>query len=450
MRCAAVWISVVLCLVSFPLFATEYVPGEVIVKFRTGEGTVSAMAAQGENRPVTLAVGDTRQALSEIQARDDVEYVEPNYIIEAEAIPMDWPYDLAQWSALELPEAWDYLEASGPGGLVTIAVIDSGVELSHPDLQGILEGGYDFAHSDPTPEDDAGHGTRVCGILGALGDNGFGIAGVAWNVDIRIMPLKFMTYENGRTTGSLSDAVDAIYHAVEHGADIINASWGFSSYSYALSDAIAYAQSHGVMFVCSAGNSGEDNDVVNHYPSNYPFDNLIAVAAMNPSGNLARFSNYGMTSVDLVAPGVGLSTTDLGGGYADWVSGTSYATPFVSAVAAMVKSMSPQAGVRELRSILLGSVAAGEGAGLQDIATGGCINAHQALLAEAEYDPSSGSLTPSLASPGENPQSTASGEGSSGGGCLIVSSRNPGSGLLLALLFPLTVLSLMPRERHRG
>lgn len=449
MKYIATWICAALCLAGFPLFASEYVPGEVIVKFKTSEGMVSAMAAPGENRPVILAVDDTLQALSEIQARDDVEYVEPNYIIEAEAVPQDWPYSLDLWSALELPDAWDFLEASGPGSPVTIAVIDSGAELSHPDLEGILDGGYDFAHRDATPEDESGHGTRVCGILGALGDNGIGIAGVTWNVDIRIMPLKFMTYDNGRTTGRLSDAVSAIYHAVERGADIINASWGFSNYSAALSDAIAYAQSRGVMFVCSAGNKGEDNDEVDHYPSNYPFDNIIAVAAMDPSGSLAAFSNYGLTSVDVAAPGVGLRTTDIGGGYINWVSGTSYATPFVSAVAAMVKSMSPQAGVRDLRNILLGSVAAGEGADLQPTVTGGCINAYRALLAEAEYDPSSWPTTPGTVSPGNDTRATASGEGG-GGGCLIVSTGNPGSGLILALVFPLAVLSLVPRERLQG
>lgn len=148
---------------------------------------------------------------------------------------------------------------------------------------------------------------------------------------------------------------------------------------------------------------------------------------------------------------MGLRTTDIGGGYINWVSGTSYATPFVSAVAAMVKSMSPQAGVRDLRNILLGSVAAGEGADLQPTVTGGCINAYRALLAEAEYDPSSWPTTPGTVSPGNDTRATASGEGGGGGGgCLIVSTGNPGSGLILALVFPLAVLSLVPRERLQG
>src|SRR5208337_4025299 len=145
-----------------------------------------------------------------------------------------------------------------------------------------LISGYDFANNDGTPEDDSGHGTKVCGILGAVGNNGIGIAGVDWDINIAIMPVKFMKLnDNGQTTGNLSDAVNAIYYAVDHGAQIINASWGFYESSSSLDDAIAYAKSKGVLFVASAGNNGQDNDTSVHYPSNCPYDNVIAVAAMD-------------------------------------------------------------------------------------------------------------------------------------------------------------------------
>ncbi len=451
MKYATVTISVFLVLAfsCLPVSADEYRQNELIVKFKPVPGSSHVMAAGKENRPVIIAVDNAREALSEMQGRDDVEYVEPNYVIEAEDIPDDWPYDAAEWSALELPDAWDILDRHGPGHRVVVAVIDSGVDAAHPDLQGILTSGYDFANNDEVPEDDAGHGTKVCGIIGALGGNGIGVAGVAWNIDVGIMPLKFMKNNDGKTTGSLSDAVGAIYHAVDNGADIINASWGFYSYSYSLSDAIQYARDHGVMFICSAGNKGQDNDTNDHYPSNYPHENVIAVAAMNSFGELASFSNYGIANVDIAAPGVGICTTDRNGGYSTWSSGTSFATPFVTSVAAMVRYLSPGLGVTDVRSILLGSVIAGEGLDFQNIASGGCVNAYQALLSEAQYDASAKTSAPGTGGTDDNAV-VASGEGGGGGGCLIDSGRNSGNPLGLVIIFSLTVLFRMPFMRRSG
>lgn len=450
MKYAAVAISVFLVLAfsCLPVSAAGYLQNELIVKFKPVPGSAHVMAADEENRPVTIAVDDAEEALSELKDRDDVEYVEPNYVIEAEDIPSDWPYNATQWSNLELPDAWDLLDQHSTGHPVTIAVIDSGVDAAHPDLQGILTPGYDFANNDGIPEDDAGHGTKVCGIISALGDNGIGVAGVAWNIDVGIMPLKFMKNNDGKTTGSLSDAVSAIYHAVDNGADIINASWGFYSYSHSLFDAIQYARDRGVMFICSAGNKGQDNDENDHYPSNYSHENVIAVAAMNSFGELASFSNYGLTSVDIVAPGVGICTTDRNGGYSTWSSGTSFATPFVTSVAAMVKYLSPGLGAADIRSILLDSVITGEGLDFPNIAAGGCINAYQALLTEARYDTSSKTSAPMKDT--DEGAAVASGESGGGGGCLIDSGRNPGSLLAFVILFSLTVLFRMPFARRPG
>lgn len=450
MKYASVTTSVFLALAfsCLSVSAAEYRQNELIVKFKPVPGASHVMASGKENRPVIIAVDNASEALDEMQGRSDVEYVEPNYVIEAEDIPSDWPYDAAQWSALELPEAWDILDQHGPGHRVVIAVVDSGVDAAHPDLQGILAPGYDFANNDGVPEDDAGHGTKVCGIIGALGGNGIGVAGVAWNIDIEIMPLKFMKNNGGKTTGSLSDAVSAIYHAVDNGADIINASWGFYSYSHSLSDAIRYAQDHGVMFICSAGNKGQDNDTNGHYPSNYPHENVIAVAAMNSFGEIASFSNYGITTVDIAAPGVGICTTDKNGGYSTYSSGTSFATPFVTSVAAMVRYLSPGLGVTDVRSILLDSVIAGERLYFQNIASGGCINAYQALLSEAQYDASAKTSAPGANEDGD--AAVASGEDGGGGGCLIDSGRNPGNPLGLLIIFSLTVLFRMPFMRRSG
>lgn len=436
-----IFMGIVLC---SPVYSASCKPGELIVKFRSAPGSFSAMAGEGAARPVTIAVDNTEAALVELQGRADVEYAEPNYLIEAEDVPSDWPYDALLWTETRLPQAWDLIGDTGPGQEVTIAVVDSGVDTDHPDLTGILDAGYDFANNDASPEDDSGHGTRVCGIIGALGNNG-GVAGVAWNIDVRIMPLQFMKLTEGKTTGSVSDAVEAIYYAVDHGADIINASWGFTSYSSALEEAIRYARDHGVLFIASAGNDNQDNDATDHYPSNYTLENVIAVAALNSYGALASFSNYGRVSVDIAAPGVGLSSTDLNGGYVDFISGTSYSTPFVAAVAAMVKAQAdPGLTYQALKSVVINSAVTGKPVTIDTIASGGCVDAYQALVAEqTESYPATDAG--STGGAGDSPQQAASGEGGGGGGCLIDTSRNPGPTALVLIFLTLAVLFRMPR-----
>jgi subtilisin family serine protease len=422
-------------IIGLPAYAGDYKPGELIVKFKSPASPYSAAMGAQDTRPVTVAVDDTETALAELRERPDVEYAEPNYVIEAEDVPSDWPYSTSLWTDTQLPQAWDLLSAAGPGAEVIIAVVDSGVDLDHQDLAGILTTGYDFANNDSVPDDDAGHGTRVCGIIGALGNNG-GVAGLDWNINVSIMPLKFMKLNGGSTTGNVSDAVEAIYYAVDHGADIINASWGFTSYSSSLADAISYARDHGVLFFASAGNSGANNDTTDHYPSNYTMDNVIAVAALSTNGQLASFSNYGAASVDVAAPGVGLSSTDSDGGYVSYISGTSYSTPFVAAIAAMVKSQAPDISYRSLRSIVINSAVSGEGASLDNIASGGCVDAYQALVAEQSGSYQTG-----------NPSDTASSEGGGGGGggCLMDASRNPGSPAIILIILTLAALFRMPR-----
>ncbi len=432
-----------------PLSAADFKEGEVIVKFKHVQGMYKSAAGESSSRAFAVGVDDTMAAVADLKERNDIEYVEPNYIIEAEETPADWPYTETQWQDVALSQAWDFLDSSGPGDRVIIAVVDSGVDLDHPDLIDIMTTGYDFANDDAEPEDDAGHGTRVCGIIGALGDNGIGVAGVAWNTNVEIMPLKFMKVNSGKTTGSVSDAVNAIYYAVDNGASVINASWGFTSYSYALADAIQYAMDRGVLFVASAGNSGQDNDVKDHYPSNYTHDNVIAVAAMDGTGVLASFSNYGQISVDIAAPGVGLSTTDMNDGYVSYVSGTSYATPFVAAVAAMVKSQNTALVSGDIRSIILNSVATSKAAGFDSLSTGGCVNAYQALVAEQGYAPSSSSSSSSDSSE----QATADGGGGGGGGgggCMIDTCSNSASPIVIFMILITAVLFQMSYKRQLG
>ena len=188
----------------------------------------------------------------------------------------------------------------------------------------------------PNISDNNGHGSHVTGILGALGNNGYGIAGVEWNA--QIMPVKILGANGSGTTQA---AVSGIYFAVNHGARVINASWGGSQYSQAMLNAISYADSKGVVFVTAAGNNGLDNDAsVANYPANYHLPNELVVAAVDSSGNLASFSDYGVHTVDVAAPGVNIFST-VPGGYATY-SGTSMATAFVTAVVALVEGLHPE------------------------------------------------------------------------------------------------------------
>lgn len=438
--CTAV---LVLVLTGLTLHAADYRSGELIVKFKTKGIQSSSALSVPEERPMVIAVDDAAAAMRDLEASGEVEYAEPNYIIEAENVPDDWPYE-GQWGQLGLEDAWSLLAQRDFGVEVLIAVVDSGVDLSHPELQGIIVPGYDFPGNDASPEDNSGHGTKVCGILGAAGDNGSGIAGVAWDVDITIMPVKFMDKgADGKTTGTLSDAIDAIYFAVDHGARIINASWGFYEYSRALQDALAYAQAKGVLVVASAGNKGQNNDVKEHYPSNYPLDNITAVAAMGEDGALASFSNYGTTTVDVAAPGVGITTTTVNGGYVAWASGTSFATPFVTGIAAMVLSQFPDLDCSSLRDILVLSASQAPSAGSSAVASGGCVNAYQALVAGEGYDPTTKD-SQETDTPAQDTTAAASG-GSGGGGCLIQTAQAPAP-TLPAVLF---ILSIVLFRVHR-
>ncbi len=436
----------VFVLTAFSLNAAGYRTDEVIVKFKTKNPQGLSSEVASEERPVTMAVDDADKAINELKASDEIEYVEPNYIIEAEAVPDDWPYK-GQWSQLGLESAWDLIAQSGSGKEVIVAVIDSGVDMHHPDLQGRLISGYDFANNDGDPEDDSGHGTKVCGILGAVGNNGVGIAGVAWDVDITIMPVKFMKVNDGQTTGNLSDAVNAIYYAVDHGAQIINASWGFYEHSSSLDDAIAYAKNKGVLFVASAGNNGQDNDTSVHYPSNCPYDNVIAVAAMDTDGSIASFSNFGSKTVQIMAPGVGITTTTINDSYVSNAAGTSFATPFVTGIAAMVLSQSPDMNYATLRQIILSSATKTPSVGSSMVATGGCVNAYEALVAEGNTDTSTSSTQDSSQTSDTSNAVSSAESGGGGGGCLIETAHTTGNQLAVALFMIMIVLFQVSRSK---
>jgi len=228
-------------------------------------------------------------------------------------------------------DAGDLLRPLSQGGWQSGSTKDG--DTAHPDDFF----GWNFVTNTNNPLDDNGHGTNVAGILGATGDNGLGVAGVDWNV--QIMPIKFIG-SNG--SGSISAFIQGLNYAVQHGAKITNNSWEGAPYSQALSDAIQNAQQHGQIFVAAAGNEGANDNTSSDYPASFSktLNNVVAVAATTNNDQLASFSNYGDGTVALAAPGVNILSTAPGGGYGT-MSGTSQAAPQVAGALALVWGQHP-------------------------------------------------------------------------------------------------------------
>jgi subtilisin family serine protease/RNase P/RNase MRP subunit p29 len=228
--------------------------------------------------------------------------------------------------------AWDVQKGKSS---VIVAVLDTGIEYSHPDLssnmwtnnQGFF--GKDFVNDDDYPFDDEGHGTGVAGIIGAEGNNNIGIKGVMW--DTRLMSVKVL---DNIGEGYLSDIIKGIEYANNNGAKVINMSLSSSEYSQALRDIISTSPA---IIVAAAGNEGTNIDNNPTYPASYDLPNIITVASINNRGNLSYFSNYGQNSVDIAAPGEYIFTTKIGNSYG-FESGTSFAAPFVSGIAGLILS----------------------------------------------------------------------------------------------------------------
>ncbi|MEP6944875.1 MAG: S8 family serine peptidase [Acidobacteriota bacterium] len=296
-------------------------------------------------------------------------------------------------------KAWETQKGSSD---VVVAVLDTGVDFTHVDLKenmwirpenlpeynddelGTFNdlNGFNGTDAILDPMDDNGHGTHCAGIIGAEGDNGEGIAGVNWHV--KIMPLKFL----GRGGfGSTDDAIEAINYAIDrkkHGVNIriISASWGSTTNSKALEDTIRAAGDAGILFVAAAGNDGSDNDRRPHYPSNYDLPNVISVAALDRSDNLASFSNFGVKTVHVAAPGKDILSTWLNDAYRE-ASGTSMATPYVSGVAALIVASQPTISMKDLRAKVLSSVDKIDSL-KGKVETGGRINAAKAVSKPSE------------------------------------------------------------------
>ncbi len=390
-----------------------HVAGELIVRFEPGLGQAARrrILSRHEAAPkhrlrapglelVRLDEASLTAVAAELEREPGVLDAQPNYLYRVSATPDDvlfdelWGLHAANDADMDLPEAWDVTTGSAS---VTVAVIDTGVTYTHPDLAGNIwsnsgetaDGldndanghaddvrGWDFVEDDAMPDDPHGHGTHVAGTVGAEGNNGVGVTGVNW--DVGVMPLRA-----GDVNGLFTDQTiaDAVSYACSEGADIVNGSFAGPGYSLVIASAISSCP--GTLFVFAAGNGGGDGVGDNidasppTYPCAFPHANVVCVAASTEADDIASFSNYGPVSVDVAAPGTAILSTINTGNY-DAYSGTSMASPHVAGVAALLLARRPAATPAQVKDSLMRTVdllPAFSG----KIATQGRVNANRVL-----------------------------------------------------------------------
>ena len=320
----------------------EFVPGEVLVAFRPGVATTTRArvlhargaratekVAFGRATLVTLQAGSSvLGAVAALRRDPSVLYAEPNYVYHTLAVPNDTHYGtLYGLPLISAPAAWDVTTGRQQ---TLVAVVDSGVAYNHPDLapnmwsnpkdppgggdqdhNGLVDDvrGWDFVQNDNKPMDANEHGTHVAGTIAARGNNALGVTGVNWRASI-------MAMRAGDATGSLTNAaiINSIAYACSKKARVVNGSFGGSGFSSLTQSVITSAACSKTLFVFAAGNGGGDgvgdnNDVMPQFPCNYPSTRIICVAATNQTDTLTGFSNFGVTSVDIAAPGAGINST---------------------------------------------------------------------------------------------------------------------------------------------
>ncbi len=337
------------------------VSGQRIRSFHVSQNsrTLKTFSELGNLEVLEIGPGKTiNSALRDYQRSDLFEFVEPDFVVRlASTFPNDpkfmdgtlWGlHNLGQAGGLadadiDAPEGWAIRHCASN---IIVAVIDSGVRYTHQDLAANMwrhpitgVHGTNASAGTDDPNDDNGHGTVMAGIIGAAGNNGIGVVGVTWRV--QLMACK---YTDRFGLGTLSEAIACIEYARMNGAHIINASWGLEEFSSALSNAVSSAREAGIIFVAAAGNRSppSDNDVYPFYPASLGLDNVVSVAATTRTDDAYILSNYGATSVHLAAPGVEIhSTHHLADNAYVTRSGTSSAAAHVSGAMALARANSP-------------------------------------------------------------------------------------------------------------
>lgn len=421
-KVSAVAATMMLAVTANAKFTTESVPGEFVVKLKPGMMRMSAQTLSQQLKGfvtqkisgqdivvVKKAVFETNDsAIKALNENSMVEIAEPNFIYKINKAPTD-PLYIQTWGLANIGQA-DPKNQVGVAGVdinaekaweiqtgtreKIIAVIDTGIDFTHPDLaenmwvneaeqngkadvdddnNGVVDDifGYNAITGTGNMKDDQGHGSHCAGTIGARANNGIGVAGVNWNV--RMMGVKFLD-KNG--SGSLADAIKAIDYATKMGANVMSNSWGGGGFSQTLMDSIKRSNEAGAIFIAAAGNEYNNNDSSPTYPSTYQVENVMSVAAIDNRGAKADFSNYGKKTVHLGAPGVNVMSTT-GGSYKSF-SGTSMATPHVAGVAALLWANEPNLTAAEVKARLVATarpLASMKG----KTRTGGIVDAYGAL-----------------------------------------------------------------------
>ena len=406
----------------------DSVAGEVLVKLRAGasQNDVASLRqaadADQSERLAELKSGtlwrlhsrskNTDALTTALQKNPNVVYAEPNFIIRLDTTPNDTSYGQL-WGLkntgqtingsvgtagadIDAEYAWNVTTGSAS---IVVGVVDTGIDYTHPDLAANVWSnpggkgnaacaagthGFNAITKTCDPMDDNNHGTHVSGTIGAIGNNGAGVAGVNWTASI--MGLKFL---DSGGYGYTADAITAIDFAVQAKIDGVNVrvlsnSWGGGGFSKALLDVINKANENDILFVASAGNSSYNNDTYPQYPAGYATLNMISVAATDNRDALAYFSNYGPASVHLGAPGVSVLSTVRNNSYASF-SGTSMAAPHVSGVAALVLAKTPGLTTAQVKSAILNNTDPIPSLAGKTV-TGGRLNAARALGAALPPD----------------------------------------------------------------
>jgi PKD repeat protein len=381
-----------------------FAPDKILVKPKAGVSlgglnlslgiqVLNVFPAIGNLQVVKVPSGMTASTLIAAYAQSVlVQYAEPDFYVHALATPDDQYYpwlwgfhNTNQFGGvagadIDAPDAWDIQHDAGN---IIVAVVDTGVRYTHEDLAAEMwvnpadgSHGTNAVAGNTDPNDDYGHGTHVAGTIGAAGNNGIGVVGVAWRV--QIMACKFL---DSTGNGTIDGAIACLDYARSHGANIVNASWGATSFtSQSLHDAIASLRDAGIMFVAAAGNSGANNDMTPLYPASYSdLNNIISVAATDPSDALASFSDYGLTNVDLGAPGATIGSC-WNGSDSDYEydDGTSMACAMMSGAVAVMEAHFPSENYQQIKQQILANV--DPLPGLQGkCVTGGRLNLYKAL-----------------------------------------------------------------------